>query len=67
MRHSRVGDAAIPGAGAYADSEIGGAAATGDGDVMMRYLPSFQAVQAMAHGLHVRLLLHALVLYAAWY
>lgn len=36
----RVGDSPIPGAGAYADSEVGAAVATGDGDVMMRFLPS---------------------------
>ena len=36
---SRVGDSPIMGAGAYADSGVGGAAATGDGDVMMRFLP----------------------------
>lgn len=50
----RVGDAAVPGAGAYVDSVVGGAAATGDGDVMMRFLPSFHAVQEMAKGVHVR-------------
>ncbi|KAF1324006.1 Asparagine amidase, partial [Globisporangium splendens] len=50
----RVGDAAVPGAGAYVDSAIGGAAATGDGDVMMRFLPSFHAVQEMAKGVHPR-------------
>ena len=38
---SRVGDSPIPGAGAYADSTVGGAAATGDGDIMMRFLPRF--------------------------
>uniref|UniRef100_A0AAV1TXX0 Aspartylglucosaminidase n=1 Tax=Peronospora matthiolae TaxID=2874970 RepID=A0AAV1TXX0_9STRA len=48
----RVGDAAVPGAGAYVDSSIGGAAATGDGDVMMRFLPSFVAVQEMKRGVH---------------
>lgn len=52
--HRRVGDAAVPGAGAYVDSAVGGAAATGDGDVMMRFLPSFHAVQEMAKGVHVR-------------
>ncbi|XP_045480502.1 N(4)-(Beta-N-acetylglucosaminyl)-L-asparaginase-like [Harmonia axyridis] len=46
----RVGDAPLPGAGAYADSEIGGAAATGDGDIMMRFLPSFLAVEEMKRG-----------------
>lgn len=49
-----MGDAAVPGAGAYVDSAIGGAAATGDGDVMMRFSPSFHAVQEMANGVHVR-------------
>lgn len=38
------------------DSSIGGAAATGDGDVMMRFLPSFFAVQEMKRGAHVRVL-----------
>ncbi|GLD92608.1 hypothetical protein PINS_up001187 [Pythium insidiosum] len=50
----RVGDAAIPGAGAYVNSRVGGAAATGDGDIMMRFLPSFHAVQDMSTGLHPR-------------
>lgn len=36
---SRVGDSPIIGAGAYADSSAGAAAATGDGDIMMRFLP----------------------------
>lgn len=35
----RIGDSPIPGAGAYADSNYGAAAATGDGDIMMRFLP----------------------------
>uniref|UniRef100_A0A182M8Y4 N(4)-(beta-N-acetylglucosaminyl)-L-asparaginase n=1 Tax=Anopheles culicifacies TaxID=139723 RepID=A0A182M8Y4_9DIPT len=47
----RVGDSPIPGAGAYADSEVGAAVATGDGDVMMRFLPSLLAVEAMRAGL----------------
>ena len=46
----RVGDSPIPGAGAYADQDVGGAAATGDGDVMMRFLPSLLAVEGMRHG-----------------
>ena len=29
------------GAGSYADAEVGGAACTGDGDVMMRFLPRY--------------------------
>ncbi|XP_056641621.1 N(4)-(Beta-N-acetylglucosaminyl)-L-asparaginase-like [Diorhabda sublineata] len=46
----RVGDSPIPGAGAYADSEIGAAVATGDGDIMMRFLPSFLAVEQLRQG-----------------
>ncbi|XP_062332170.1 N(4)-(beta-N-acetylglucosaminyl)-L-asparaginase isoform X1 [Osmerus eperlanus] len=46
----RVGDSPVAGAGAYADSTAGGAAATGDGDVMMRFLPSFLAVELMRTG-----------------
>ena len=46
----RVGDSPIPGAGAYADTDVGAAAATGDGDVMMRVLPSLLAVEAMRRG-----------------
>ncbi|XP_068627545.1 N(4)-(Beta-N-acetylglucosaminyl)-L-asparaginase-like [Battus philenor] len=43
----RVGDSPIPGSGAYADNEVGAATATGDGDVMLRFLPSFLAVEEM--------------------
>ncbi|XP_075217277.1 N(4)-(Beta-N-acetylglucosaminyl)-L-asparaginase-like isoform X2 [Lycorma delicatula] len=46
----RVGDTPVPGAGAYADNSIGAASATGDGDIMMRFLPSFLAVEEMRHG-----------------
>lgn len=35
----RIGDSPIPGAGAYADQQVGAAAGTGDGDIMMRFLP----------------------------
>ena len=44
---SRVGDSPIPGAGAYAEGTVGAAVATGDGDVMMRFLPSLIAVEHM--------------------
>ena len=44
----RVGDAAIPGAGAYAVSGVGACGATGDGDVMMRFLPCYQVRSAPA-------------------
>ncbi|KAB1257577.1 N-L-asparaginase [Camelus dromedarius] len=46
----RVGDSPIPGSGAYADDTAGAAAATGDGDILMRFLPSYQAVEYMRRG-----------------
>jgi N4-(beta-N-acetylglucosaminyl)-L-asparaginase len=42
----RVGDAAIPGAGAYAVTSVGACGATGDGDLMMRFLPCYQVCRA---------------------
>ncbi|XP_067838625.1 N(4)-(beta-N-acetylglucosaminyl)-L-asparaginase isoform X1 [Heptranchias perlo] len=53
LRHKipgRVGDSPIAGAGAYADGTAGAAAATGIGDIMMRFLPSYQAVEYMRLG-----------------
>lgn len=47
----RVGDTPIPGSGGYVDNDIGAAAATGDGDIMMRFVPSYQAVESMRLGL----------------
>lgn len=47
----RVGDSPIPGAGGYADNEVGAAAATGDGDILMRFLPSMMAVEFMRNGM----------------
>ncbi|KAL4230946.1 hypothetical protein ACF0H5_011319 [Mactra antiquata] len=47
----RVGDTPIMGAGSYADNDIGGAACTGNGDFMMRFLPSFHVVSMMKSGL----------------
>lgn len=38
-QYRRVGDSPIPGSGAYAMKDVGAAAATGDGDIMMRFLP----------------------------
>lgn len=38
------------GSGAYAVNGIGAAAATGDGDVMMRFLPSFVAIESLRNG-----------------
>jgi N4-(beta-N-acetylglucosaminyl)-L-asparaginase len=46
----RVSDSALVGSGAYVDNEVGGACATGDGDVMQRFVPSYHAVQLMRQG-----------------
>lgn len=46
----RVGDSPIPGAGAYCDQDVGAAVATGNGDVMMRFLPTYHAVESMRRG-----------------
>jgi len=35
----RVGDGPIPGSGSWSDNEVGGCGATGNGDVLMRFLP----------------------------
>lgn len=35
----RVGDGPIVGSSSYADDEVGACGATGDGDIMMRFLP----------------------------
>ncbi|PNJ24119.1 AGA isoform 2, partial [Pongo abelii] len=48
--HDTIGDSPIPGAGAYADDTAGAAAATGNGDILMRFLPSYQAVEYMRRG-----------------
>lgn len=47
----RVGDSPVPGAGSYAARDAGAAAATGDGDVMMRHLLSFAAVESLRRGM----------------
>lgn len=47
----RVGDSPVPGSGSYADQEVGGAACTGDGDVMMRFVPSYHATEMMRNGM----------------
>lgn len=46
----RVGDVSIPGAGAYVDNDVGGVAATGNGDVMMRFAPAIIAVELLRQG-----------------
>lgn len=40
----------VLGSGAYAENGIGAASATGDGDVMMRFLPSFVAIENLRLG-----------------
>ncbi|VDN57613.1 unnamed protein product [Dracunculus medinensis] len=46
----RIGDSPIPGAGAYVDNEIGAAVGTGNGDILMRFAPTYQAVESMRSG-----------------
>ncbi|KAK1285248.1 putative isoaspartyl peptidase/L-asparaginase 3 [Acorus calamus] len=47
----RVGDGPIVGSSAYADDEVGACGATGDGDIMMRFLPCYQVVESMRSGM----------------
>ncbi|XP_076029987.1 N(4)-(Beta-N-acetylglucosaminyl)-L-asparaginase-like [Oratosquilla oratoria] len=47
----RVGDSPIPGSGAYVDKDVGGATATGNGDIMIRFSPSLLTVEGMRSGL----------------
>jgi len=48
--HGRVGDSPIIGAGLYVDNEIGGAGATGVGEVIMKILGTHTIVESMRHG-----------------
>lgn len=50
----RVGDSPIVGSGSYVDQDVGGAAATGDGDIIMRFLSSYQAVENLRQGMSPR-------------
>uniref|UniRef100_A0ACD5UU96 Uncharacterized protein n=1 Tax=Avena sativa TaxID=4498 RepID=A0ACD5UU96_AVESA len=50
----RVGDGPIPGSSAYGDDEVGACGATGDGDIMMRFLPCYQVVESMRRGMEPR-------------
>lgn len=47
----RVGDGPIVGASAYADQEVGACGATGDGDIMMRFVPCYQVIESMRLGM----------------
>ncbi|CAF0928928.1 unnamed protein product [Brachionus calyciflorus] len=40
----------IPG-GAYVDNDVGAACGTGDGDTLMKFLPSYQVVESMRRGM----------------
>ncbi|KAJ7949487.1 Isoaspartyl peptidase/L-asparaginase [Quillaja saponaria] len=51
----RVGDGPIVGSSAYADDEVGACCATGDGDIMMRFLPCYQVVESMRLGMEPKL------------
>ena len=48
--HGRVGDSPIIGAGMYVDNEVGGACATGVGEMVMKTLGSFLIVELMRQG-----------------
>ncbi len=48
----RVGDSPVIGAGMFADNEVGGAAATGLGELVLRTLGSFLVVEEMRRGVH---------------
>jgi len=63
----RVGDAPITGAGSYVDRDIGGAAATGDGDVMARFLPSLLTVEYMGTGMEPKVAASAAIAKIAKY
>ena len=48
--HGRVGDSPIIGAGLFIDNEIGGATATGVGEMVLKTLGSFLIVEFMRSG-----------------
>lgn len=54
----RVGDSPIVGAGLYADGTVGGAAATGVGEEVLRVAGCFLVVEGMRRGLHPREAIH---------
>lgn len=51
-KSGRVGDSPISGSGFYADSEIGGASATGLGEDIMKGCISYEIVRLMGEGFH---------------
>ena len=50
--HGRVGDSPIIGAGMYVDNDVGGACATGVGELVMKTLGSFLIVELMRQGMN---------------
>lgn len=50
--HGRVGDSPVIGAGMFVDNEVGGAASTGLGEMVLRTLGSFLVVEEMRRGAH---------------
>ena len=50
--HGRVGDSPIIGAGMYVDNEVGGACATGVGELVMKTLGTFLIVELMRQGMN---------------
>lgn len=48
--HGRVGDSPIIGAGLYVDNEVGGATATGTGELVIRTVGTFLVVELMRQG-----------------
>lgn len=50
--HGRVGDSPIIGAGMFVDNEVGGACATGVGEMVMKTLGSFLIVELMRQGMN---------------
>ncbi|NOX85688.1 MAG: N(4)-(beta-N-acetylglucosaminyl)-L-asparaginase [Chlorobi bacterium] len=48
--HGRVGDSPIIGAGLYVDNDVGGATATGMGELVLKTLGSFLVVELMRNG-----------------
>lgn len=48
--HGRIGDSPVIGAGLYVDNDVGGATATGMGELMLKTLGSFLVVELMRNG-----------------
>ena len=66
--YSRVGDSPIAGSGCYVDNDVGGAAATGDGDVMMRFLPRYLTFLLQQHSAEYNIeVLYSARIYSAYY